>query len=105
MKRISLFVVFMFCIIVVTVKSDPCISTKQKFEVTYTIKYNSINLNKASQIEEKIRKEYSDACLVEMSIKNEITFKQENADSIWHYLFEKGTAIDTFLFIGNVKLD
>jgi len=41
----------------------------QKFEVTYTITYNSITLLEASELEEKIRKEHKDACKVSVAVK------------------------------------
>ena len=46
----------------------------QKFEVTYTITYNSLTLLEASELEAKIRKEHKDACKVSVSVKEPSSF-------------------------------
>jgi hypothetical protein len=42
---------------------------EQKFEVIYTITYNSITLREAARIENQIKKDYKDACSVKLECK------------------------------------
>ena len=46
----------------------------QKFEVTYTITYNSVTLSEAAELEEKIREEHKDACKVSVAVKEPSSF-------------------------------
>jgi len=41
----------------------------KKFEVTYTVKYNAITLERASDLEKMFRELYKDACKVDVVIK------------------------------------
>lgn len=46
----------------------PLSQDKQQFEVKFTITYNSITLSEAAMLEEKIKKEYDDACSVDIKV-------------------------------------
>ena len=53
----------------------------QKFEVTYTIKYNSVTLLEAAKLEEKIRQEYKDACKINVDVGGSMGVQR--SESIW----------------------
>ena len=42
---------------------------QKKFEVTFTVKYNAITLQEASDLEAKFRELYKDACVVDVVVK------------------------------------
>ena len=41
----------------------------QKFEVVFTVKFNSISLTEAAEKEKEFRERYKEACSVEISLK------------------------------------
>ena len=58
----------------------------EQYEVTYTIVYNSITLDRAGKLEKQIKKEYGDACTIDLKILelpkcNENTWYVSYADS------------------------
>ena len=69
-KLIALF----FITVLLTASTD---KKPQEFEVTYTVTYNSITLQRAAELEKIFRGKFGDACKVEVTVK-----KIENA---WTY--------------------
>jgi len=69
-KLIALF----FLAVLLTASTD---KKPQEFEVTFTVTYNSITLQRAAELEKIFRDKFGDACKVEVTVK-----KIENA---WTY--------------------
>ena len=66
MKTIIIFLIVVLYVCVLPAGEKP---EAQKFEVTYTITYNSVTLSEAAELEEKIREEHKDACKVSVAVK------------------------------------
>ena len=61
-KLIALF----FLAVLLTASTD---KKQQEFEVTYTVTYNSITLQRAAELEKVFRDKFNDACKVEVNVK------------------------------------
>ena len=46
-----------------------CFGEGQEYEVIYKVKYNSITLERAAEIDRQIRKQYDDSCDVDTNIE------------------------------------
>lgn len=69
-KLIALF----FLAVLLTASTD---KKPQEFEVTYTVIYNSITLQRAAELEKIFRDKFGDACKVEVTVKkieSELTY-------------------------------
>ena len=74
MKRFAVIAVLVLAF--VTISFAEVKQEAQKFKVSYTITYKSINLEEAAKIETAIKKEFKDACVVNINIQQDdrVTF-------------------------------
>ena len=64
---IATLVVFLFVFSILLLGDEK--PEQKKFEVTFTVKYNAITLQEASDLEAKFRELYKDACVVDVVVK------------------------------------
>jgi len=63
--------------------------TQQKFETTFTIVFNEITLEEASQLEKRIKRIFRDACKIEVELdkveQEFITIYTDDTTPVWDF--------------------
>ena len=70
----------------------------KKFEVIYTVKYNAITLERASDLEKMFRELYKDACNVDVIVKEVIP-----VDLVHFWTYSDSVAVDTLMWVQDFK--